>query len=420
MQRFYDLSDLLAEHPMFAIGMLLVVGHLAGKAALKVHLPEISGYIIAGLLVSPSLTGLFSEAHQESFHFITEVALGLVALTIGAEFTLGKLRHIGRGVIIITFVQVIVVFSLVSSAMWLMGLALPFALLLGMIATATEPSTTVAEVQSLRARGRFVDYLFSVIALDDAVCVVFFSLMFAVISRLLYGYALDGALAFQQVLWAMKEIVVSLMLGIVAGMLLHRLTRLRKSTNEILILSMGIIFITTAAALVYNLSPLLTNLAMGALLINASRRNYRIMRTLEPLTPPVYALFFILAGTKIDYRILAQPGILLLGAVYIAVRAGSKYGGVYLGCRFSGVTGPIRRYMGWCMVAQGGVSLGLILLVQSSPLVVRMNDPGVDMILTQMLNIILMSVFVSELIGPPLTKMGILRGCETVEVRHDR
>lgn len=402
---------------MFAMGMLLVIGYLMGKVASRLHLPVISGYILAGLLVSPSLTGIFSETHQESFQFITEIALGLVALTIGAEFTFGKLRHIGRNVVIITFIQIAVVFSLVSGAMWLFGMALPFALLMGIIATATEPSTTVAEVQTLRARGRFVDYLFSVIALDDALCVVLFSLLFAFVARLLFGRTLDDGMVLTQVLRAVKELLASMVLGLVSGVILHRLTRLRKSSNEILIISMGIIFITTSAALVFNLSPLLTNLVMGAVLINISRRSHRIMRILEPLTPPVYALFFVLAGTKIDYKILIQPGILILGAIYIIVRTISKYGGTYLGCRVSGVGDPIRANIGFCTLAQGGVSLGLILLVQTSPLIIRMNLPEIDEVLNKMINIILMSVFFSELIGPPLTKMAILRGSEIVDTR---
>ncbi len=419
MQTLQDLKELLGDHPMFTIGVMLFVGYLISKLARRLRLPTISGYIIAGLLMSHSITGVFPQGMHESFKIITEIALSLVALTIGAEFSATKLRRIGRQVTIVTLVQIVVVFTLVSTMLWLFGLGLPFALLLAVIATATEPAATVAEVQYLRARGRFVDYLFSMVALDDAICVIAFSLMFAFVSRLLYGGVVEESMALSQSLWALREIGLSLLLGAVAGYVLSRMTWLKHGHNEIMLITVGIVFITTALAIVSNLSPLLTNLAAGSVLINMSPRNHRILRTLEPLTPPVYALFFVIAGTELDYRIIMQPGILLLGGVYIVFRSLGKYSGVYLGCRISGVGRPFRENLGWCMLPQGGVALGLILLIQSSPIISRINQPELDNMLVNMLNIVLLCVFVSELTGPPLSRMGIVRGCETVDLQEE-
>ncbi len=415
MQGLQELKELLAEHPMFTIGVLLFVGYLIGKLATRLHLPAITGYIIAGLLMSHSVTGIFPEGLHDSLRIVTEIALGLVALTIGAEFSLTKLRQIGRHIMIITVCQIVIVFFAVAGLLFAFGMALPFALLLGIIATATEPAATVAEVQTLRARGRFVDYLFSIVALDDASCVILFSLLFAFVSRLLYGAAVEDTMVIVQVLWAIKEIFISLLLGIVAGFILSRMTRNKQGSNEILIIALGILFITTALAVTMNLSPLLTNLAAGSVLINLSPRNHRILRILEPLTPPVYALFFVIAGTELDYRIVMQPGLLLLGLVYVGSRGVAKYAGVYLGCRISRVEPSIRDNLGWCMLPQGGVALGLILLIQSAPIMTRVEMPEVEAMLINMLNIVLICVFFSELIGPPLSKMGLIRGAEIGE-----
>ncbi len=414
MQGLHELQIILNENPMFAIGVLLFIGYLISKLAVKVRLPVITGYIIAGLLMSHSTTGMFEEGLHESFKIVTEIALGLVALTIGAEFSLTKLRRIGRDVIIISCVQITLVFILVSGMLTVFGLALPFALLLGVIATATEPAATVAEVHALRARGRFVDYLFSIVAIDDASCVIMFSLVFAFVSRLVGGAGESNMISLQ-VLWALKEILISLLLGIISGFTIYRMTRHKQGHNEIMIITLGVLFITTALAVSINLSPLLTNLAVGSILINISPRNHRILRTLEPLTPPVYALFFVIAGTELDYRIIMQPGILIWGAVYVLFRAIGKYFGVYMGCRLSGVEKPIRNNLGWSMLPQGGVALGLILLVQAAPITGRIDAPGFDTMLINSLNIILICVFVSELIGPPLSKMGIVRGCQIAE-----
>ncbi len=405
---------------MFAIGLLLMAGYGVGKLASRLGLPEITGYILAGLMVSHSVSGVFPEGMHGAFAMLTEIALSLIALTIGAEFALPKLRRIGKDIFVITFVQITLVFCVVTVALWLFGMGLPFAMLLGVIATATEPAATVAEVHALRARGRFVDFLFGIVALDDAACVVFFSLVLAVVARTLYGSEMPDATVVSQLFWAAKEIVASLLLGMLSGWVLHHLTRRKTGTHEMLIVSLGILFLTTALAIVLHLSPLLANLAAGSLLINLSPRNHRIFRTLEPLTPPLYALFFVIAGTELNFQVMAQPGVLLFGAVYVAFRAVSKYSGIYLGCRVRQIPPPLRGNLGWCMLPQGGIALGLILMAQSSPLVTRTGVPDVDIMLVQLLNIILMCVFVSELLGPPLSRMGIMRGCETVTARTPR
>lgn len=421
MEALLELKILLSNHPMFAVGLLLMAGYGIGKLVARLGLPEITGYILAGILVSHSVSGIFPAGLHEAFSIVTEIAVSLIALTIGAEFSVQKMRRIGRDVLTITLVQISLVFFTVSGVLWLLGMGWPFALLLGVIATATEPAATVAEVHALRARGRFVDYLFSIVALDDASCVVLFSMLLSFVTPFLEGagVAAPGATLPFHVIWALKDILASLLLGLCAGYALHRLTRLKTGANEILILALGVLLISTALAIVFHLSPLLANLAAGSLLINASPRNHRILRALEPLTPPIYALFFVIAGTELDFRVMLQPGLISLGAGYILVRALSKYAGIYLGCRVSGVTEPLRRNLGWCMLPQGGVAMGLILLVQSSPVIASLAAPSVEAMLAQMLNIVLMCVFVSELMSPPLSRMGILRGCAQTAGHHD-
>ncbi len=412
---FNELTTLLLEHPIFSFGLLLMAGYGAGKLVGRVGLPEISGYIIAGIVVGHSFPDMYPEIMGQPFTLVTEIALSLVALTIGAEFSFAKLRHIGRDIAIIALVQIAIVFAVVGGALWLVGMGLPFALLLGVIATATEPAATVAEVHALRARGRFVDYLFGTVALDDAVCVLAFSVTLALITRFLYADRIADTVALYQVLRALMEIGFSLLLGVFSGWILHRATKRRKGSNEIFIVTIGILFMTTATAVVLHLSPLLANLAMGSVLVNMSARNHRILRTLEPLTPPVYALFFTIAGIKLDFQVMADPMLLTMGAVYLGSRAISKYGGIYLGCRLRDVPAPFRRNLGWCMFPQGGIALGLILLAQSSPLILRIDSALVQETLSRLLNIVLISVIISELVGPPLIRMGIQRGCMDTE-----
>lgn len=403
-----ELRDLLNQHPLFALGILLLVGFILGRAAGKVGLPEITGFIVAGILMGEAVGGIVPPHMSEGLKLVTEVALGLIAITIGGEFSLVKLRRLGRGIAVITIAQILATFLLVSLALWLVRFPLPFALLMGAIASATAPAATVAIVQALRARGLFVDYLYGVVALDDAGAVILFGSVFAFVSSIIGG---GGESSFMLALGAVEEVLLSVGVGFVAGFLIHALARGRSNPNEILITSLGVLFTTTAVAVIFHLSPLLANMTAGAVIINLSPENHRIFRILRPLTPPIYALFFVIAGTELNPEIVTNGTVLLLGGVYVVARAVGKYGGVYLGCAVSGVSTKIRDYLGICMLPQAGVAIGLVLLVEASPLMEGLAAEQLQMIQT-MVNIVLFSVFVNELVGPPLSRFAILRGNE--------
>lgn len=405
-----NLRDVLSQHPFFAIGMILFVGYYIGKLAAKVKLPEITGFIVAGLILGPSVigTGIVSHHMGENLKVVTELALSLIALTIGGEFYLVKLKRLGKEIVIITLVQIFATFVLVTLGLTLFGMELAFSMMLGAIAAATAPAATVAIVQSLHAKGIFIDYLYGIVALDDAGSVILFGVVFAIASGLLNISGVNMGTG-TIILHAILEVALSLVIGVVSGFLLHHLTKKTNNSNEIMIISLGIIFITTTVAIVFHLSPLLANMAAGAVLINMSARNHRVFRILEPLTPPIYALFFVIAGAELDPALIVQKGVLVLGIVYIISRAIGKYGGVFLGSLMSRVEKSTRNNLGFCMLPQAGVAIGLVLLIQTSPMMAKLTGSQ-SLIVDNMVNIVLFSVFVNELIGPPLSKMAIIKG----------
>ena len=158
-------------------------------------------------------------------------------------------------------------------------------------------------------------------------------------------------------------------------------------------------------------------MAAGAILINLSARNHRIFRIIEPLTPPMYALFFIIAGTELRLEGLFNTGIILLGFVYIISRALGKYIGVYIGCHISKTSSRIKKYLGICMFPQAGVAIGLVLLIQTSPVFdkIAMNNELHASLISSLINIVLLSVLINELFGPPLSKYAIIKGNEMEE-----
>jgi len=409
-----ELKTVLGEHPMFAAGLLLMAGYGLGKLASFFKLPEVTGYILAGLMVGESVTGIFPSEMNDSFAIITETALGLIALAIGVEFSVSKLRRIGRATVVINLVQVAATMGAVTLGMILLGMPVPFALLLGAVACATAPAASLAVAQAMRARGKFIDYIHSVIALGDAGTLLLFGVILSFIGKLLGAADAGGS----DLIHAFREVGVSLLVGLAGGLALHWVTRSRKGSNELLILCLGVIFLSTATAIVFHLSPLLSNMTMGCVLVNLSARNHRLFRVLEPLTPPLYALFFVIAGTELNIEVFMRPDLALMGGVYILVRALGKYFGAWIGCTVSGIGEPIRSNLGWCMLPQAGVALGLVLLIQTSPVMQRLSESQV-LVLNDMVNIVLMSVFVNELIGPPLLKMAILKGNQGQEEEEE-
>lgn len=395
------------SHALATLGILLIGGYLLAKLSGRVRLPEITGFIIAGLLLGPGGFDLLPHLLEPAFQVLSQAALALIAFTIGAEFHWPKLKRIGLQVALIGLIEVLASFALVAGIMLLLGLPLPFALILGAIASATAPAATVAIVQSLRARGRYIDMLYGLVALDDAGAVMIFAVAFALAGSMLApGLGPDaGAL----VLHAVLEIGVSLIGGFVLGVVIFRIVRRRPDSNEALIFALGVVWLLAGVAQGYGYSLILGSMAGGAAYVNFAAGDQRLFRRIEPITPPLYALFFVIAGAELQPMVLLRPETLMLGMGYVGARAVAKYGGVFLGAALTGVEPRIRNYLGLSMLPQAGVALGLVLLVRSSPMVGGLPAPQ-QVYIGALVNVVLFSVLISELVGPPISRFAIIRG----------
>ncbi|MFW6367274.1 MAG: cation:proton antiporter [bacterium] len=415
METLLELKTLFTEHPLFLVGFLLLFGYLAGKAASRIHLPEISGFILAGLLVNSFTTGIVTHEMNRSLHVITEVAIGFLALTIGSEFSVRKMRRIGKEVLTIalvhlcgTFVVVLAGCMALNAAFPAFNIGYPYAILLAVIACATSPAVIVAEVHHLRAQGRFVDYLFGVVALGDAITVVIFGLAFTFVINIL-GAVESFSLISQSIL----EIVYSIVCGAVFAFPLSAAIRRMHNSNEIMIVTIGFICVTTGFSIVLHLSPLLVNMTMGAAMINFSSRNQRIFYSIEPLTPPIYALFFVIAGLEIDPRIFISGMPMLIAILYILLRIAGKQLSTKLGCALCNLNSRIGNNLGLCMLSKGGIALGFVLLIQTSPALEALRqDQQISAIMSDMVNIVLISIFVNEVISPFFLRHAVIQGNE--------
>ena len=270
-----NLLSLFHQNVLLSLGLLLLTGFALGKLCEVLRLPAITGYILAGLLLSGSVSGIISGELSHSFRSITNVALSLIALTIGEEFSFAKLRKTGVRILILTVFEALFAFTAVTAALIPTGMNPSLAVLFGAIAAATAPAATVIIIREMRARGEFIDYLYGIVALDDAACLILFGVAFAVVAPQLAGTAAGGGLV-GGLLHALTELGLSAALGVTGGFLLHVLTIRRNNLNEILILSLGLIFFVSALAISFQLSALITNMILGSTLINLSPRNRRI------------------------------------------------------------------------------------------------------------------------------------------------
>ena len=397
-----ELREAFSHHLVFGVGILLMGSYFMGRLAEKVHLPAITGFILAGLLLGSSGMGLVHSELDETLASITEIALALIALVIGSEFSLKKLRSIGRSVLIITLFQLFAAFFLVTAGLSLAGMKLEFAAILGAIASATAPAATVAIIRQLKARGPFVDHLYGIVALDDAGCVLLFATVTAIASNSLGA----SASLVQSLFHSTLEILGSLFLGGAAGWILHVLTRKKRRGNEMMIISLAIVLVLSAVSNTFKLSALLSSMAAGAVMANLSRKTHRIVSTLDSLSPPLYAAFFAIAGTELNLGVLTSPSVLLLGGIFVLARAAGKIMGVRMGAAVAGSDPLIKKYIGFGMLPQAGVAIGLVLFLDTIPFFAVNHE-----ITSNMINIVLFSVLINELAGPPLSRYSVVNGC---------
>jgi Kef-type K+ transport system membrane component KefB len=200
----------------------------------------------------------------------------------------------------------------------------------------------------------------------------------------------------------------SLVIGVLGGLATHYATIKKRNMNEVKILALGFVFLSTSISIGLGLSPLIANMALGMVLVNMSKKNVRILFSFEPLTAPLYAIFFAIAGVELRLEVFADTTVILAGFTFIIMRAIGKYSGVYLAAWGIGMDKKIRNYLGMSLLPQAGVAIGLVLFVQASPVLANVS-PAVQDEISKMINIVLMSVFFNEIIGPPLSKIAIVK-----------
>ena len=403
------------EQMLICLSIALIAGLLMSRLAKAVNLPAVTSYLVAGLLLGPfvlgrlGLSGLgigFGSLEQvEGYGVITQVALGFIAFVIGNEFRLSSLRSMGQQAITVGIAQAVITTALVDVA--LVGVHLLFpqvlslasAITLGSIAAATAPAATLMVVKQYKAKGPLTHLLLMVVAIDDAVGLVLFSASYGVANALEQGH-MD---LLSVVVEPLMEILLSLLLGAVAGYLLNLLEVYFHSRSKRMSLSVAFVLLTVGGSMLEvevggvrcGFSLLLVCMMTGTVFCNVCPTSEELMDRLDRWVSPINILFFVLSGAELDLTILSNPLVLLVGVVYIASRSLGKIGGAYASCRATKCSPSIQKYLGITLLPQAGVALGM------AAEAAQLSDGHM------VRNVVLFSVLVYELVGPTLTRMAL-------------
>lgn len=377
---------------ILSLAVMLFSGFLMTRLTKLAHLPNVTGYILAGVLIGPCVLDLIPETVQNGMDFVTDVALAFIAFGVGKYFKLGRLRKNGRSVLILTVFESLIAALLVFLVMaFVFRLPIPFSLLLGAIGSATAPASTIMTIRQYKAKGQFVDILLQIVALDDAVALLAFSVCAAIAQAMEGGGGISPKAVLLPILWNL----LALAAGALAGFLLHKLIGENRSSQHRLVLVTALLLSITGFCTALDISPLLACMVMGAVYINVSG-NKKVFKQVNGFTPPIQLLFFVLSGMRMDLTALKAAG--LIGVVYFLVRIIGKYAGAWLGAVLGKASVPIRRYLGLALIPQAGVSIGLALLGQ------RILSAESGALLS---TIILSSGVLYEMIGPACAKAAI-------------
>ena len=384
---------------IFYVAILLFSGLIFARIFSKIHFPEVTGFLIAGIIIGPSVLGIIPEEGVKNLEIISSVALSFIAFSIGAEMKISVLKKLGEKIILITvFEALTALFVVLLGCLFIFKYDLPFSLSLASIACATAPAATLMVIRQYRAKGEMVDILLPVVALDDAVCIIAFGICSSMAVSILQGGALS---VFSMFIYPVIEILESIALGLVGGFIFVLISKKMRTDNELLSFIIAVIFMLSAISDMLNLSGLLTLMSASVLIANLGATPRRYFDMVDRVTPPIFMSFFVISGADLNLAGLKAVGA--VGIFYIFARAFGKYLGAFSAAKISGLSKKVQSYLGLTLIPQAGVAIGLSLIASR-----EIPDPQGTMIRT----IILGATIVYELVGPLLAKFALTKtGC---------
>lgn len=411
-ERWLTLNNIINKQ-IYLLAVFLLLAFLTVILAKKYKIPIVVGYVFLGIVLSPDIVALLPGIDREFYDFyvfiisnlgyITQIALGFIAFTIGSELSLRTIRRLGKSIIAIAIFESVSAFIVVTLAILAFGYPIFMALLLGAIASATAPAATVMVLREYNAEGPLSSTIMAVVGLDDAFALIIFSLVSPIAYLRFQG---GGELLLKEIIIdPLLEIGGAIIIGLLIGYLLqYLLGNLNEKTKKILALVTGIV-LSSAISIFMGVSALIANMTVGFAVRNFAHKNLQISEYLDTLTIPLYALFFIIAGTEIRFSEMFSAAFLLIALIYLLARIIGKVGGSTLAAHLSAAPRNVQKYIGFGLLPQSGVAIALAYSVEKQ----YVAAPEIGLLI---FNTLLLTAALTEIIGPLLTKYAVINSGE--------
>jgi NhaP-type Na+/H+ or K+/H+ antiporter len=401
--------------PVLALGIIVCVGLIVGELAEKLFLPKVTGYILAGILLNPSITRILPEHFVTHADPITNIALAFITFSVGGTLLWSRIRELGKGIVLITLFEAEFAFLAVVAGFILLGLlvpgflaggflavVLPTSLLIGCLGSPTDPSATLAVVHEYHAKGEVTSTIMGVAAFDDALGIINFSLAVAFAAAAAGGARVSLANAAGLPLY---QILGGVLMGAAAGLLLNGVFKFvrREGQGTLIVLVMGLLALTFGLASLTGVDELLALMTMGAVVVNFNPAQEKIFGMLERYTEElVFVLFFTISGMHLDVHVLLSSTA-LVGA-FVLFRAVGKVSGTMLGASLGGSDAKVKKYTAGGLIPQGGIVIGLALLLR--------QNPDFKEISRVIISVIIGATVIHEIVGPVLSRLALLKAGE--------
>ncbi len=409
-------------YQLLSLSVAILAGLLMTRVFKPFRLPAVTAYLVAGVLIGPYCLGALkieglgftTRESVEAMGMLSQVALGFIAFSIGSEFRLSSLKKTGKQAMVIGIFQALAATAIVLAALLLIhvffpeAITLPQVLTLSAIATATAPAATLMVVRQYKAKGELTSLLLPIVALDDAVGLVVFAVLFGISKTIAGGDVSILAIVLNPII----EIVLSLSLGALMGFILTQLEKLFNSNTNRLNMTIALVFLTAALSMIsfkvgpvtIGFSSLLTCMMLGTMFCNLCPLSEDVMAASDKWTSPLLAVFFVISGAELELGVFRNFGVVLIGLIYILMRCLGKYFGARVSAKWMHCPPKVQKYLGITLFPQAGVALGMCAVAMT------LGEQG-----NLIRNITLFAILVYELIGPMLTRDALTKAGDITE-----
>lgn len=386
---------------LLSAGLILILGFVGARLLKLVRLPNVTAFLIVGILIGPHMLNLVTPEIFTASEFFSNLVLGIIAFSLGENFRFDKMRQGVKQVMWISIIAALGAWILVSTALiiYFITIEMPIypAIVLGAAASATAPAATVLVIREYRASGMLTELLLKVVAIDDAWCLIFAAMAIAV------GNAMRADVFQMSIVFAgLGEIFGALLVGGILGYISSKLSKFIRTREELLIYTLGLVLFNVGLSIALEVSVLLSSMMMGLVMVNMARENYKFFEVLRSVDTPLFLAFFIISGAHLDFSILYKMGI--AGILYVVFRTIGKVYGAKLGAKLSDAPKAAGDWLGLSLTPQAGVALGIGLVAKTT-----FPDLG-----NYIFTIIAATSVVFELVGPLLTKYSLTKAGEIV------